>query len=314
MYCPFCGKKVNDNDKYCIVCGRLIKEDNMVDKPLNIGKNGKSSDNLKTKNSKSQWVLVGLLSICIFLVCFIVYEIMILMDDKEENSNTATEILADKRIEQSDDHDTQMKSESLSETPEHEVVTENTQPENIEPEKIEKDENSIEEEPKEITGIEEKKEKSSPVYVKMEESENTGAITTYNEVLDNVYARYANGDSLMYVMYDMDKNGVQEMLVSEGSSDAVCVWNVYTKVNGEVISTGQCPGAYSSLCAASDGCLYMVNCNDNYEELYRTYLEDNTLYVTLVEAKYVNDKSEYYFPKGEYLTGKYITDRSLINE
>lgn len=148
------------------------------------------------------------------------------------------------------------------------------------------------------------------------EKSNSSIMTTYSEVLDAVYEKYRNinADTLLYVAYDIDGNGVDEILVSEGISDAECVWNVYTKSDGIVINTGQCPGAYSSLCAASDGYLYMVNCCDKREQIYQTSLSNNKLVVNCIMDKVLEGDEQYYFPEGEYLTGARLTDKSLLSE
>lgn len=321
MYCPNCGHQVEKNDKYCMKCGHpLLENDVPSDIPTVIPEP-------PNPDRKPRWKVIGITCGIIILVGLIIFEVSILLKDKKKDAlseiltnqeNVETEATDETVSVQNDSEqkDTEQKDAEQKDTEQKDAVEKEDEKE------AEKEADTLAESKEDSEDAEEK---SPQIYVKMEETEEsetpktqvvqgTQGPTTYNEILDSVYARYANGDTLIYVMYDIDKNGVQEMLVSEGSSDAACVWNVYTKVDGKVISTGTCPGAFSSLCAAPDGYLYMVNCNNNYEELYRTYLADNTLSVSLVETRTVNDKSEYYYPKGEYLTGKRITDRSLINE
>ena len=99
----------------------------------------------------------------------------------------------------------------------------------------------------------------------------------YRGILDNVLADNAWGAYLWYYVYDIDGNGVKELIVQNGNNELEMALDIYTVEQGEAVPLGSLTGGHSALYPCPDGGIYRHWANEGTEMLYRITLDNGGL-------------------------------------
>ncbi|MCD7796185.1 MAG: hypothetical protein LUG95_00725 [Clostridiales bacterium] len=119
----------------------------------------------------------------------------------------------------------------------------------------------------------------------------------FNEEYDDLLAECEGNENMMpvsnpaYTLYDLDNNGVQELIVETGTYEADSMFHIYT-YDGGIEKLGECGVSHSGLYSSdnADG-LYRFSCHMGYESIYKLTLEDGELNK---EELYNSGKEEVY--------------------
>ncbi|MCL2672416.1 MAG: hypothetical protein FWF10_10340 [Clostridiales bacterium] len=166
-----------------------------------------------------------------------------------------------------------------------------------------------------------------PTYLQSED-EKTGALIAqetpnapiekatdyalYESILKKVHDEY-NDEYLTYCVYDLDGDGIAELIVLEGTCEADYAWMVYTIADHAVQYVDWFSGAHSALYVRAEGGIYNMQGHMSIERLTEVTMENgeivkNKLYETDVGEAGYNDP-----PGNQPLDWAYITDYRLIN-
>ncbi len=151
----------------------------------------------------------------------------------------------------------------------------------------------------------------------------SGIKAAYKTVIDQAYSDYLySDDSIMtwtYSIYDVDKDGVPELLIDDEKPHAIRQIKVY-KYNGVISYMGDFMPGYSEMCAYPDGsgiAMLVQGKNREFIELY-AYNGGFVSAGNLTDIFSVYDANEYRNPEELYL-GAYalsecnVDDYSLLN-
>lgn len=133
---------------------------------------------------------------------------------------------------------------------------------------------------------------ATPVPVNMENTVNINVMDYYNSILQNTYAMY--GDGSQYALYDLDKDGIQEIIITAGTSEADWNNSVYTVSNQAAVMMGSF-GTTVSLYVAEDGNgLYAVHGHMGNETIYQITKNGSQLGITTVSQREISETEDYY--------------------
>jgi len=142
-----------------------------------------------------------------------------------------------------------------------------------------------------------------------------GSYGAYWQVLLDVHEEfndeYGMVQYLEYALYDMDNNGVKELIVQAGTCEADYVWRIYTIVNNVVNFIGETFGGHSMLFACPDEGFYNMMGHMGYEEICRVVYINQVVLEEPISAKELADDEDYSTP-GVPIRTAYITDDSLL--
>ena len=164
-------------------------------------------------------------------------------------------------------------------------------------------------------------------------SEPTGVdLNLYQEVIESDSAIY---EFLSYAYYDMDKDGIEEMIVQYGSSAADMTNVVYTIVENAVMSVGEFPYISALYEAVAQDGIYAVYAKDTHEIIQhiqksgtellveeiadvkiqdqKFYSNDKPIVMTEVETE-VSNYSDMEYYEDEYYEEEYYADEYSGNE
>ena len=139
----------------------------------------------------------------------------------------------------------------------------------------------------------------------------------YKQVLLDVYEEFDDGSAgaeyLWYSLYDIDGDGVQELIVLAGTCEADYVRRIYTIVDDEARYVGETFGGHSTIYACPDGGFYNMMAHMGYQEIYKVTYVDGAIVEEFVLCLEIAEEEEYYTP-GELIEHADITDFSLVEE
>jgi len=139
----------------------------------------------------------------------------------------------------------------------------------------------------------------------------------YWRILLDIYEEFDDGYSdaeyLQYMLYDVDDNGVKELLVLAGTCEADYMWRIYTIVNNEVQYMDEIFGGHSMLFACPEGGLYNMMGHMGCEEIYRVMYTNQAFTEELISSKELAEDEDYSNP-GEPIPTAWITDDSLLRD
>ena len=137
----------------------------------------------------------------------------------------------------------------------------------------------------------------------------------YGPLLDQVYAIY--GEYNDYYLYDIDKDGVKELLLQEGTCEADYMYQVYTIENGEAVSLGELSGGHTMFFEDTEGgngsSILRMQAHMGYERISRVTLSNGSLSEEEISERELGAEEEY-FDNGAPLPEAAVTDHSLLNE
>ncbi len=156
-----------------------------------------------------------------------------------------------------------------------------------------------------------------------EDTQGSGTVTA--EIYRNVYGSILDqgykdpGDAEMpydiYSVYDIDKNGVKELLIRAGTCEADYMYQIYTIENGAGKLLGEIPGGHTVLYADENGGTesYIVQlwAHMGYESVSHISIKDGALVSETVSEREVPADEEYYSNAYPLETAQ-ATDRSLL--
>lgn len=139
-------------------------------------------------------------------------------------------------------------------------------------------------------------------------SQNIDYFNTYRAVLESMKASY--GEYTEYAIYDIDGNGIKELFVVCGNSNADAYINVYTVKNGTSVLLGSYSPGYSSLYVAEDGNgVYAVYGHMDYQMIARLTTDGNKLYDEVIsEEDYVVE----YYDRSPQIPYYYVGDYNAL--
>lgn len=153
--------------------------------------------------------------------------------------------------------------------------------------------------------------------VETEETETEKAVSydSYLQVLDEILAEYEDdyGETLPYSVYDMDNDGVKELIVKCGTCEADYMWRVYTLDDaGEALYVDEFAGGHSMLYSCGDGGLYNMMAQMGGETIIHVTLADGVISEETVLEKEIGPDEEYETPDGDMLETADIIDDTLV--
>ena len=135
------------------------------------------------------------------------------------------------------------------------------------------------------------------------------AHSIYDDTIRNLYNYYNTMDFSpypSYTTYDINKDGIPELIYDDGMYEAARQFHVYTYQNGKVVfvgSHGACHGYVASY-PNGNGILLMGG-HMGYEHTYRLQIKNNKLTSTLIQEKDTNKTGEDYSEPWEIVRGAY---------
>ena len=139
----------------------------------------------------------------------------------------------------------------------------------------------------------------------------------YKQVLLDVYEEFDDGsvgvEYLWYSLYDIDEDGVKELIVLAGTCEADYVRRIYTIADDEARYIGETFGGHSTIYACPDGGFYNMMAQMGYQEIYKVTYIDDTIIEEFISRKEIAEDEEYDIP-GELIEHAYITDFTLLEE
>ena len=139
----------------------------------------------------------------------------------------------------------------------------------------------------------------------------------YGPLLDQTLEKYENdmGEYLLYYVYDIDKNGVRELIVQTGTCEADYMYEIYTIQDGKAVYLGEIAGGHTSFFAdekgGSEDYIIQMYAQMGYERICHVSLQNGVPVSEEISSREVPADEEYY--SNEYpLEYAYITDKSLL--
>lgn len=139
----------------------------------------------------------------------------------------------------------------------------------------------------------------------------------YGPLLDQTLEKYENdmGEYLLYYVYDIDKNGVRELIVQTGTCEADYMYEIYTIQDGKAVYLGEIAGGHTSFFADEKGgaedYIIQMYAQMGYERICHVSLQNGVPVSEEISSREVPADEEYY--SNEYpLEYAYITDKSLL--
>lgn len=152
-----------------------------------------------------------------------------------------------------------------------------------------------------------------------DEDETTEEVTSemyynlYGPLVDSAYQSY--GQYMLYWIYDIDKDGVKELLLQNGTCEADYMYQVYTIRDGTSFYLGEISGFHTGFYADENGGTedYIIRLvgHMGYESLYHVYIEDNQVMEELISERELGPTEDYY--SNPYLIPYApVTDKSML--
>lgn len=140
----------------------------------------------------------------------------------------------------------------------------------------------------------------------------------YGSILDQTLEEYRDdmGEYLLYYFYDIDKNGVMELMVQTGTCEADYMYDIYTIEDDAAVYLGEIGGGHSSFFADENGgtedYIIQLYAQMGYEQINYISIQNGVPVSEEISSREVPQGEDYY--SNEYpLEGTYIEDKSLLN-
>jgi len=106
----------------------------------------------------------------------------------------------------------------------------------------------------------------------------------------------------IYFLYDVDGNGVKELIIREGDSEIELMYNFLTIDRSGLRFIGSLSGTHSYICLGDDGGIVRFNAHMGYEAVYQIYINNSQVGESLVFEKVLQGDEEYDYPAGGELS------------
>ena len=133
----------------------------------------------------------------------------------------------------------------------------------------------------------------------------------YKGILEQVIADNVWGEYLRYFVYDIDGDGVKELIVQNGNNELEMALDIYTVYQEEALLLGSLTGGHSALYPCPDGGIYRHWANEGSETLYRITLNGRDLKEELIWDKQEPHNDYAQFEEGDLHYAR-ITDDVLL--
>mgnify|MGYP005803002601 CR=1 FL=1 len=133
---------------------------------------------------------------------------------------------------------------------------------------------------------------AAPEPVNLENTANVNVMDYYNRILQNTYSMY--GDGSQYALYDLDKDGIQEMILSAGTCEGDWSNSVYTVSNQAAVMMGSFATTVSLYEAEDGNGLYAVHGHMGSETMYQITKSGNQLGIATVSQRQLSGTEDYY--------------------
>ncbi|HIQ63287.1 MAG: hypothetical protein UFE80_10120 [Christensenellales bacterium] len=133
----------------------------------------------------------------------------------------------------------------------------------------------------------------------------------YASVLDACSEKW-NDPYLVYYLYDMDGDGVKELIVQEGTCEADMLWNVYTLWGGAPVCLGGVSASHSLLYPCPEGGMYLLRGQMGFETILHVTLSQGRLDAQTVSEREVPPQEDYTQLPDYGVRSALISDHSLL--
>ena len=130
----------------------------------------------------------------------------------------------------------------------------------------------------------------------------------YSPLLDEIWNIY--GDTSEYTLYDLDNDGIKELIISYGTSNADWRSDIYSIKDDYTIMIGTLYGPVLFYTAEDGNGLYSVYGHMGYQKINQITKEGSNLYESVIVEGETGDNS-YYSNENPVLTS-YIGDRWML--
>lgn len=157
-----------------------------------------------------------------------------------------------------------------------------------------------------------------PVPISIVDKENTSLYQyEYTAVLEDIYQQYPSLDDywreLNYGLYDMNGDGIKELIVQTGTCESDMQWRVYSIADGTCKLIGSFDGWHSVLYVGDHGEIYNLQRGSGFESVTKIIMENGMLVGNVVSEGQVNAESNLSI-SGDILKTAAIIDDSLLGE
>ena len=143
------------------------------------------------------------------------------------------------------------------------------------------------------------------------------AYDCYRQILLDIHDEFnddfGGADYLEYALYDIDHDGVKELIVLAGTCEADYVRRIYTIVDHEARYIGETFGGHSAIFACPDDGFYNMMAHMGYEYIYKVTYVNPAVFEELISSKELAEDEDYATP-GIPIPASFITDYSLLED
>ncbi len=146
-------------------------------------------------------------------------------------------------------------------------------------------------------------------------SENVDYLNLYGPLLDQVYQEY--GEYATYCVYDIDKNGVKELLLKTGTCEADYMFQIYTIENGKSVYLDEISGFHTAFYADENGgtenYIIQVQGHMAVEYIYYVKLEGGKVTAEEISRRELSGENDMYYSNAYPIKEMFVSDKSLLN-
>lgn len=139
----------------------------------------------------------------------------------------------------------------------------------------------------------------------------------YGPLLDQMLEKYRDsmGEYLSYGLYDIDGDGIKELLLQDGTCEADYKYIIYTIENGESEYLGEISGSHTVFYADESGgeedYIIQVQGHMGYETVSHVWIQNGTVETSQISNRELQPDESYYF-NSYPIQMESITDKSLL--
>ncbi len=135
----------------------------------------------------------------------------------------------------------------------------------------------------------------------------------YGPFVQDVNARFSEYN--LYWLYDIDKNGIKELLVQEGNSEADSIYKMYTIQGEHSVYLGEIPGSHTAFYADEEGgekdYIIKLNAHMGGETISHISIINGSVVEEVILSRDLSEGEDYY--SNSYpLESKQVNDLSLL--